>query len=168
MFRRESVAENLRRGVIFGDLSRPGRLLSIARLRAAGRAAAARVEEVLEFAGLTGVAGAIAGELPYGLQKIVGVAMAVATRPTLMLMDEPAAGLNTAEKVAMGDLVLRLRASRGITVVLVEHDMKMVMRVCDRILVLNYGQVLGLGTPVEIRNDPAVIGAYLGAEHEFA
>jgi branched-chain amino acid transport system ATP-binding protein len=99
---------------------------------------------------------------------MLGVGMAVAARPQMMLMDEPAAGLNPVETIEMGRLIARLRTELGITVVLVEHDMKMVMSLCDRILVLNYGQVMKIGTSEEVRSDPAVIEAYLGAEDASA
>jgi branched-chain amino acid transport system ATP-binding protein len=169
VFKRESVADNLRRAVLFGTVARPPRLFSPARRSAAAQSAiAGRIAEVLAFTGLARVGATPAGDLPYGLQKILGVGMAVIAQPRLMLMDEPAAGLNPNETNGMGDLVLRLRNERGITVVLVEHDMKMVMRVCDRILVLNHGVPIAVGTPAEIQGNQAVIDAYLGTDHEGA
>ena len=108
-----------------------------------------------------------ARELPYGSQKLLGIGMALATRPQLLLMDEPAAGLNPNETRALAGLFERLRG-RGIDIVLVEHDVRLVMSVCDRILVLNYGQAIAVGSPDEIRNDPLVIEAYLGGADEIA
>lgn len=168
VFKNQTVSENLRRSHLFGRLSRPSWLLNRARVRHVNRAAEERIASVLAFIGFTGSANALAGDLPYGLQKILGVGMALAAEPKLLLMDEPAAGLNPSETKAMGELILRLRKELGIEIVLVEHDMKMVMNICDRILVLNHGEPISIGTPAEIQNNHAVIQAYLGTDHEFA
>jgi len=168
VFHRDSVAGNLRRAVLFGALYRPWKMFQPGRVAATRAEVETRVADALAFTNLAHAAATGGGELPYGLQKVLGVGMAVAAQPRLMLMDEPAAGLNPNETNAMGDLVLRLRNERGITVVLVEHDMKMVMRICDRILVLNHGEPIAIGTPAEIQSDQAVIDAYLGSEHEYA
>jgi branched-chain amino acid transport system ATP-binding protein len=168
VFKRESVIENLRRGFLFGRVSRPSHLLARSQVASARQQAQKKVEEIVEFTGLGAFGATRGGDLPYGLQKILGVGMAVAAGPRLMLMDEPAAGLNPSETNEMADLVLRLRDRLGIDVVLVEHDMTMVMRICDRILVLNYGQPVCIGTPAQVQSDPAVVEAYLGAEYERA
>jgi branched-chain amino acid transport system ATP-binding protein len=104
-----------------------------------------------------------AASLPFGQQRLLEIARALAMEPHLLLLDEPAAGLNLAEVGRLSDLIFAIR-ERGFTVLLVEHNMDLVMRVSEKILVLNYGQVLAQGPPEAIRNDPAVIVAYLGAE----
>lgn len=123
--------------------------------------------EALDFCGLGELAARPASALPYGALKRLEVARALAAQPRLLLMDEPAAGLNDTETLAMRALIGRLR-DRGITVLLVEHHMGLVMRVSDRILVLDYGSRLAEGTPAEIRANPQVIAAYLGGEVHYA
>jgi branched-chain amino acid transport system ATP-binding protein len=126
------------------------------------------LDEVARFLGLFEVLDYAAGTLAYGLQKILGIGMAMMVSPKLMLMDEPAAGLNSSEKAVAGRLIRRLRNERGISILLVEHDMPLVMGTCDRILVVNQGKAIALGTPTTIKSDPAVIDAYLGEDYEFA
>jgi branched-chain amino acid transport system ATP-binding protein len=116
----------------------------------------------LELVGLADVAHLLAGTLPLGKQKILEIARALATEPKLVLLDEPAGGLNTRETEVLGDLIRRVCAG-GTTVMLVEHDMNLIMEVSHRILVMYYGAPLASGTPEEIKNDPEVIKAYLGA-----
>lgn len=168
VFKEDSVAENLRRGALFSEIHSP--LAYLRRRMSGGGAAASRpnLREVAEFIGLAADLSQPAGSLAYGLQKILGVGMALMQQPKLMLMDEPAAGLNPTEKTAMARLIARLRDERGIDVLVVEHDMKLIMSICDRILVMRQGCRIALGTPDEIRSDPAVIDAYLGADYEFA
>ena len=115
----------------------------------------------LDFVGLGDSENLPAGTLPLGKQKILEIARAMATDPRLLLLDEPAGGLNMRETEVLGDLIRRIRA-RGVTVILVEHDMNLVMEIADRILVLHYGSQLASGTPIEIMDHPAVIEAYLG------
>jgi branched-chain amino acid transport system ATP-binding protein len=123
--------------------------------------------EALAFCGLADLAPRLAGALPYGALKRLEIARALAARPRLLLMDEPAAGLNDTEILEMRGLIRRICAS-GITVLLVEHNMGLVMQVSDRILVLDYGSRLAEGTPEEVRRDPRVIAAYLGGEVHYA
>jgi len=102
-----------------------------------------------------------AGSLPLGNQRKLEIARALAAEPSLVLLDEPASGLNSREKLSMGDLIVKIR-DIGITIMLVEHDMELVMDICDSIVVLNLGKKLAEGTPREIQENQAVISAYLG------
>jgi len=115
----------------------------------------------LEFCGIAELADTVAGNLPFGKGRLLEIARALALQPRIIFMDEPAAGLNSRETMELARLIEKIRAS-GITVVLVEHDMELVMDVCDRILVLNLGRKLAEGTPREIQENPEVIAAYLG------
>jgi branched-chain amino acid transport system ATP-binding protein len=128
----------------------------------AGRAARAKALELLDTVGMAQWRAAAADAMPYGALKRLEIARALAGEPKLLLLDEPAAGLNPRETQAIGDLIRRIGAS-GVTVVLVEHDMKLVMAVSDHILVLDYGRKLAEGEAAEVRANPDVIRAYLGA-----
>lgn len=119
-------------------------------------------DSLLDRVGLTGRAGDSAGSLPYGDQRKVGVARALATGPDFMLLDEPAAGLNEAEADELARAIREIRDDFGCGVLVIEHDMRFVMGLCERLHVLDYGKTIGKGTPEEVRSNPQVIEAYLG------
>ncbi len=121
-----------------------------------------RVQETAELLKLTDHMDERAGSLPHGLQRMVGIGIAFATRPKLLCLDEPLTGLNGTEVRGTLDIFRRIRDEYGTTILLVEHNMKAVMEICDRIVVLDYGVFLATGTPQEIKENPAVISAYLG------
>lgn len=123
-------------------------------------------EEVLEYVNLGHRKDEVASNLPIGEQRILEIGRALATEPRLVLLDEPAAGLNIKETSDLGKVIKRIRDELKITVVLVEHDMELVMKISDSITVLNFGEVIAEGTPLEIQRNPDVIVAYLGEEEE--
>jgi ABC-type branched-subunit amino acid transport system ATPase component len=162
LFRGLTVDENVRvarygraRGGLAGALLRSGGF------RRERRETDARVAALLESVGLRGRGGELARSLPYGDQKRVELARALAAEPSVLLLDEPAAGMSTAEADELMTLIRGLR-DRGLAILLVEHHIRVVMGVSDRVFVLNHGEPIAQGTPAAVRQDPAVIAAYLG------
>lgn len=128
----------------------------------AEKAANERAMELLDFLGLAEFANSKAGDLPYGIQRKLEIARALATNPSIILLDEPAAGMNPSETAELTNQIRRIRDNFHIAIFLIEHDMSLVMNVCEAIVVVNYGKIIAKGTPEQIKNDPAVIEAYLG------
>jgi branched-chain amino acid transport system ATP-binding protein len=124
-------------------------------------------EEILAYVNLTQRRDELASNLPIGEQRILEIGRALATEPRLILLDEPAAGLNMRETRGLGDIIRKIRDELHITIVLVEHDMDLVMRISDSVMVLNFGEVIADGTPLEVQKNPKVIVAYLGEEGEI-
>jgi len=124
-----------------------------------------RVEEIIDFLEIQHIRKTPVGRLPYGLQKRVELARALAAEPKLLLLDEPMAGMNVEEKQDMCRFILDVNEQWGTTIVLIEHDMGVVMDISDRVVVLDYGRKIGDGVPDEVKSDPEVIRAYLGAAH---
>ena len=164
VFKEMSLLENVVVGMhAHLDYNVPGWLLSLPRFRAQERQARATAHELLSWVGLEAQAEESAEQLSYGDQRKLELARALATEPKLLLLDEPVAGMNTGEKVELMERIRQI-AARGYTIFMIEHDMRFVMGLCQRIAVLNFGRIIAEGSPDEIKNNADVIEAYLGRE----
>ena len=163
LFKSQTVLDNVLTGLHNEmDYGIPGSILRFPGYWRAEKIARNRAMEYLSIFGMENLAEATAGSLPYGAQRRLEIARALATNPSILLLDEPAAGMNPAETAELMENILKIRETFKIAVLLIEHDMNLVMGVCESIAVLNYGQVIAKGTPAQIRENPAVIEAYLG------
>ena len=167
LFKNLTVLENVQ--VAFNHKMKYSILQSILRLPAYWRGEAETAQsamELLDVLGLRESAMQEAANLPYGKQRKLEIARALATGAKILLLDEPAAGMNPTETAELMDAIQTIRERFGLSILLIEHDMSLVMSVCERIVVIDYGHIIATGTPFEIANNPKVIGAYLGADEE--
>ena len=169
LFSQASVRENIVIGALLHHQnSLMADLLTLPSARRNAAAVRDEVDALLAEFNIAAYAELPVSSLSFGIQKTVELARALAGRPRLLLLDEPAAGMNPEESRQLGEAIRRLRDTRGVTVLLVEHDMPLVMGICDRIAVLDQGQIICEGGPDEVRNNPRVITAYLGEEASIA
>lgn len=164
LFNALSAFENVKIGVESRDRTGPlTAMLGLPRHRREEKASDARTRDLLDFVGLSAKANELASSLSYGGLRRLEIARALGTAPQLLLLDEPAAGTNPSEKVELAELIRKVNSEMGLSVLLIEHDMRLVMSIATRIVVLNFGRVIAAGTPSEVQADPAVVEAYLGA-----
>jgi branched-chain amino acid transport system ATP-binding protein len=169
LFSALTALENVKVGVETRQHSDPlSAMLGLPWQRREERESTRAAYELLTEVGLAARANDLARSLAYGEQRRLEIARALGTQPGVLLLDEPAAGTNPVEKRELAELIKRIQVERGISVLLIEHDMKLVMSIADRIVVLNFGQKIAEGTPQEIQHDPTVIAAYLGSSTEDA
>jgi branched-chain amino acid transport system ATP-binding protein len=165
VFTGQTVFDNVLIGLHLRSKQKPlAILLGLPSVAREEKQLADEASEILRFIGLVPRAGLVASSLPYGELRLLEVAVALAARPKLLLLDEPVSGMNPAETASFMQMLSRIRAL-GITVLLVEHDMKMVMGVSDRVVCLNHGRIIASGSPAEIQRNPDVIRAYLGERY---
>ncbi len=163
LFQKQTVLDNVLVGLHNEmDYSVPSAILRLPGYWRAEKIARNRAMEYLSIFGMESSADALAGSLPYGAQRRLEIARALATNPSILLLDEPAAGMNPAETGALMDTIRQIRDTFHIAILLIEHDMNLVMGICETIAVLNYGRIIAKGTPEMIRSNPDVIEAYLG------
>lgn len=167
LFKGLSVLDNIATArVAFRRAGFLGQLIGVGRARREHEDAFQRAAAIIDFLDLAAVGDRLVGTLPYGLQKRVELGRALVARPSILLLDEPMAGMTATEKQEMARFVRAARDEFGTTVILIEHDIAVVMGLSDRIAVLDYGRKIADGTPVEVRTNPAVIDAYMGVAHE--